>query len=139
MKTQMTRDLMTGNPVTITGNTSLTAASRLMKGKGIRHLPVVESGKVVGMVTWGDIRKASASDATTLSVYELTYLLDKLPVSSIMTRHPITIAPTSTITCAAQIMLENKIGGLPVIEQGKLVGILTESDIFRLLVTGDAA
>jgi acetoin utilization protein AcuB len=139
MEKQRVNDWMTSNPVTITKNTSLTAASRLMKGKDIRHLPVVESSKVVGMVTWGDIREISASDVAELAFYELPYLYENVQVSSIMTRHPITIAPTTTITCAARIMLDNKFGGLPVIEHGKLVGILTENDIFRMLVTGNAA
>jgi acetoin utilization protein AcuB len=139
MNPQLAKDWMTRNPVTITEDTSLTAASRLMKDNDIRRLPVVEHGKVVGIVTWGDIREASASDATTLSMFELGYLLNNLPVDRFMTRHPITVTPTTTIIRAAQLMLQHKIGGLPVVENGKLVGILTESDIFRMLVIANAA
>ena len=139
MGRQLVKDWMTHDLVTISKDTSLTVASHLMKAKDIRHVLVIERRKLVGIVTWGDIREASASDATSLSVFELAYLLDNLAVSKIMTRHPITVAPTATIADAAQIMLENKIGCLPVIEQGRPVGILTESDIFRMLVTSNAA
>jgi acetoin utilization protein AcuB len=139
MNPQLAKDWMTRSPVTITEDTSLTAASRLMQDNDIRRLPVVEHGKVVGIVTWGDIREASASDATSLTVFELGYLLKKLQVDRFMTRHPITVTPTTTISRAAQLMMEHKIGGLPVVENGKLVGILTESDIFRMLATANAA
>ena len=139
MNPQLAKDWMTRSPVAITEDTSLTAASRLMKDNDIRRLPVVEHGKVVGIVTWGDIREASASDATSLTVFELGYLLRKLQVDRFMTRHPITVTPTTTISRAAQLMMEHKIGGLPVVENGKLVGILTESDIFRMLATANAA
>jgi acetoin utilization protein AcuB len=139
MDPPLVKDWMTRNPITITADTSLTEASRLMQDNDFRRLPVVKNGQVVGIVTWGDIRGASASDATTLTIFELGYLLKKLQVERIMTRDPITITPTTTITRAAQLMLEYKIGGLPVVENGKLVGILTESDIFRMLVTPSAA
>ena len=139
MYPQLVKEWMTRNPITIAEDTSLTEASRLMKDNDIRRLPVVEHGKLVGIVTWGDIREASASDATSLTVFELGYLLEKLQVDRFMTRHPITVTPTTTISRAAQLMLEHKIGGLPVVENGQLVGILTESDIFRMLVTANAA
>lgn len=139
MHTQLVRDWMTPNPVTISKDTSLTDASRLMKVNHIRRLPVVEHNRVIGIVTWGDIREASASDATTLSVFELAYLLDEVPVIHVMTRNPITVTPTTSIDRAAQLMLEHKIGGLPVVEDEQIVGILTESDIFRMLITMNAA
>ena len=139
MGRQLVKDWMTHDLVTISKDTSLTVASHLMKAKDIRHVLVIERRKLVGVVTWGDIREASASDATSLSVFELAYLLDNLAVSKIMTRHPITVAPTATIADAAQLMLEKKIGCLPVIERGRPVVILTESDIFRMLVTSNAA
>ncbi len=139
MNSQLVKDWMTRNPVSITRDTSLPEASRLMTDNGIRHLSVVEHGKVVGIVTWGDIREASASDATSLTVFELAYLLKKLSVGKIMTPQPITVTPTTSISHAAQLMLEHKIGGLPVVEDEKLVGILTESDIFQMLITPNAA
>ncbi len=132
-KTQV-RDWMTPNPITIDPKTTLPEAHKLMKECHIRRLPVVDHGRVVGILTLGDVREASPSDASSLSIFELNYLLAKLNVESIMTRDPITIAPTATIREAAQLMLENKIGGVPVVEDEKLVGIITESDIFRVLV-----
>jgi CBS domain-containing protein len=100
---------------------------------------VVDGGKLVGIVTLGDVREAEPSDATSLSIFELHYLLARLRVSEFMTRDLITVTPLTTIDRAAQIMLEHKIGGLPVVERGMLIGIITESDIFRMLVKGKAA
>ncbi len=134
MKKNQVRDWMTPNPITIDPQTTLPEAHKLMKECHIRRLPVVEHGKVVGILTLGDIREASPSDATALSIFELNYLLAKLTVEKIMTRDPIVIAPVATIRETAQLMLEHKIGGLPVVENEKLVGIITESDIFRVLV-----
>jgi len=83
----------------------------------------------------GDIREASPSSAISLSIYELNYLLSRLTIDEIMTRDPISIEPDTSIDAAARLMLERKIGGLPVVEGGKVIGIITESDIFRLLVS----
>ena len=106
-----------------------------MTEKRIRRLPVVDHGKLVGIVTLGDVRSAEPSAASTLSVWEMNTLLAKLTVSEIMTRNPTTISQEATISTVAEIMLERKFSGLPVVdEQGKLAGIITESDIFRLVV-----
>ncbi len=134
MRKNQVRDWMTPNPIAIDPNTTLPEAHKLMKECHIRRLPVVDRGKVVGILTLGDVREASPSDASSLSIFELNYLLSKLTVENIMTRDPITIAPTATIREAAQLMLDHKIGGVPVVEGEKLVGIITESDIFRVLV-----
>ncbi len=136
MKNMLVKDWMTKKVITVAPETSLPDAHRLMKLNHIRRLPVVDKkGKLLGIVTIGDIREASPSDATTLSVWELHYLLSKLTVGKIMTPSPITIKPEASISEAAQLMLENKIGGLPVVDDdNKVVGIITESDIFRLLV-----
>ncbi len=136
MKNMMVKDWMTKRVITVAPETSLPDAHRLMKINHIRRLPVVDKkGRILGIVTLGDIREASPSDATTLSVWELHYLLSKLTVGKIMTPNPITVKPDSTIREAAQLMLEHKIGGLPVVDDDKkVVGIITESDIFRLLV-----
>ncbi|TAH50210.1 MAG: CBS domain-containing protein [Chloroflexota bacterium] len=133
MTKNLVRDWMTPNPITIVPKTTLPDAHKLMRDSKIRRLPVVERERLVGIVTLGDVREAEPSNATTLSIYELNYLLSKLTVDSIMTRDPLTIAPDATIRQAARLMLEHKIGGLPVTEQGHLVGIITESDIFRVL------
>jgi acetoin utilization protein AcuB len=134
MKKSLVRDWMTPGPITIDPQTTLPEAHKLMKECHIRRLPVIDHHKVVGILTLGDIREASPSDATALSIFELNYLLARLTVEKIMTRDPIVIAPTATMREAAQLMLERKIGGLPVVEEDKLVGIITESDIFRVLV-----
>ena len=135
VRRHLVKDWMTPDPVIIDPRTTLPEAGRLMKECNIRRLPVVENGRLVGIVTLGDIREASPSNATSLSIYELNYLLSRLTVGEIMTRDPISIAPDTSIEAAARLMLERKIGGLPVIEGDKVVGIITESDIFRLLVT----
>jgi CBS domain-containing protein len=133
MENKLVRDWMTPNPITIVPKTTLPDAHKLMKESKIRRLPVVDRGQLVGIVTLGDVREAQPSDATTLSIYELNYLLSKLTVDRIMTHEPLTITPDSTVHQAARLMLAHKIGGLPVMEQGRLVGIITESDIFRVL------
>ncbi len=134
MRKNLVRDWMTPKPIAIDPKTTLPEAHRLMRQSRIRRLPVVDHGKIVGILTLGDVREASPSDATSLSIFELNYLLAKLTVDKIMTPDPIVIPPTATIREAAQIMLEHKIGGLPVVEDEKLIGIITESDIFRVLV-----
>ena len=134
MKKLSVRDWMTPNPITIDPKTTIPEAHKLMKQSRIRRLPVVENGKVVGILTLGDIREASPSDATSLSIFELNYLLARLTVDRVMTRDPICIAANATIREAARLLLENKIGSLPVLDGDKLVGIITESDIFRVLV-----
>jgi len=136
MRKELVKDWMTAEVVTIYPNTTLPNAHRLMTVKKIRRLPVIKkSGKLIGIVTLGDIREAEPSKATSLSVWELNYLLAKLQVSKIMTRNPITISPNAEIGEAARIMLDNKVSGLPVVDdENKVIGIITESDIFRMVV-----
>lgn len=135
MNTQIVRNWMTPNPITITPQTTLPEARRLMDEHFVRRLPVVHRGKLVGIVTRGDIREAQASTATTLSVYELNYLLDNLPAKEFMAYEPISISVDATIAEAARRMQQHKIGALPVVEYGELVGIITESDLCRLLMS----
>ncbi len=139
MRTELVQDWMSSNPITVSPYIHLTEAYRLMKDHTIRRLPVVNNGQLVGIVTWGDVRRASASDVPSLGHFEAGYLLDKITVARIMTPNPITVTPQTSITEAAEIMLTHKIGGLPVIAEGKLIGVITGSDIFRLLTTGKAA
>ena len=134
MNTDPVRNWMTGRVMTITPQTTLPEAQRIMYECKLRRLPVLKEDKLVGMVTLGDIREAKPSDATTLSIYELNYLLDQLTAKDFMTPNPITIAPDATIAEAAQLMVVHKIGGLPVLENGKLVGIITDTDLCRLLM-----
>lgn len=131
----MVREWMTSPVITITPGTSMNAAYRLMKENNIRRLPVVKQDELVGIVTLGDIREARPSQATTLSIWEMSELLDKLAINEIMSQEVLTIRPDDTIIDAARLMLNRKISGLPVVDStGALVGILTESDIFRMVI-----
>jgi acetoin utilization protein AcuB len=116
-------------------STSVADAYNTMMQKGIRRLPVVESGRVLGIVTLGDLREARPSPATSLSIYELNYLLAKLTVGRVMTHSPYTVTPATPIQQAARIMLERKVSGLPVVDDDdRPIGIITETDIFRMLI-----
>jgi len=135
MKQELVSDWMTRDVITIAPETSLKEAHDIMNNKRIRRLPVVTHGKVLGIVTLGDIRGAEPSQASSLSVWEMNDLLAKLKVSEIMTHNPATIQQDANIGDAAKFMLENKFSGLPVVDEANhLVGIITESDIFRLVV-----
>jgi CBS domain-containing protein len=130
------KDWMTSPVITVPPNTPINAAHQLMQEKGVRRLVVADGTKLLGLVTKGDIREAKPSDATTLSIWELNYLLAQLTVDKVMTRKVLTVRPEDPISKAAQLMLENKVSGLPVVDhEERLVGILTESDIFRMLIT----
>jgi acetoin utilization protein AcuB len=139
MAEQLVKDWMTTSVVTISKNTTLPQARQIMLQHNIRHLPVVGDGELVGIVTWGDIRRESASNATSLTRWELNTILDALPVRRFMTASPLTVTPLTGVARAAQIMVEEKIGGLPVVDQGRLVGIITESDILRIVILGKTA
>ena len=129
------KDWMTTEVVSVAPDTPIAAAHQIMKNNGIRRLPVSEDGKLVGIITIGDVREASPSDATTLSIWELNYLWAQLTVERVMTTNLLTVTPSTPVLDAAELMLEQKVSGLPVVESdGTLVGILTESDIFRMLV-----
>jgi acetoin utilization protein AcuB len=131
------REKIQRNPATIGPEASFYEARNLIHEKGVRHLPVVDKNHVlVGIVTDRDIREAAPSDATLLSVQELNYLLGKLKVSSFMTPKDklVTITPDTLIEEAVQLMHDNKIGCLPVVEQGKLYGLFTETDALDHLV-----
>ncbi|MFN8497823.1 MAG: CBS domain-containing protein [Anaerolineae bacterium] len=133
--TPLVRDWMTKDVMTIDSKTTLPEAHRIMKDRKIRRLPVVDQhGRLVGIITRGDVREASPSDATSLSIYEVHYLLAQLTVDSIMTKDPVSVTPDTPIKDAARIMLEQKISGLPVVEGNRIVGIITESDIFEGLI-----
>ncbi len=126
------KDWMTREPITITDETSMIKAIHLMKQHRFRRLPVLHQGQLVGMVTDRDLKEASPSKATTLDVHELYYLLAELQVKEIMTREPLSVSQDDTVERAAQLMLEHTISGLPVVDAGgQLVGIITQSDVFR--------
>ncbi len=126
----LVKDYMKTDVLTVEEEDSFNSVVNLMKENRIRHVPVVRKGKVVGIVTESDIKKASASPATTLSVYELNYLLDRIRVKDIMTADVISAQPDMTLEDAAMTMREKRIGGLPVVDRkNNLVGIITLTDI----------
>jgi len=128
------KDMMTKNPITVNPDTLVLDAQRIMKQKNIRRLPVVEKGKLVGIVTKHDLLEVEPSPATPMSLYELNYFLSKMKVKEIMEKNPLTITPDTPFEDALRIGQEKKIGAFPVVDKGRLVGIATESDIVRFLI-----
>jgi len=127
-------DCMTADPVTISKDTPIFQALEIIKQRKIRHLPVTREGRLVGLVTERGLLKVSPSPATTLSVYELNYILAKVTVTEAMIKEPITVRPGLPIEEAALIMRDHKVGCLPVTEGDRLVGILTQTDMVEALV-----
>ncbi len=127
---------MTQDVITVEPETPIMEARDIMKQHMVRRLPVIKNGKLIGIVTQGDIQEAGPSGATSLSIWELNYLLARIKVEEVMTsaEELITVSPDETVEQAALLMRKNKVSGLPVIEGDKLVGIITESDIFDVLV-----
>jgi len=131
----MVGERMTRNPVTISENASIDDGLHLMRERRVRRLPVLDdAGRMVGIVSDKDLLHAAPSPATSLSVYELHYLLSKLTIKKVMSSPVITVNPNTPLEEAARIMADNKIGGLPVTQDGALVGIITETDIFKILL-----
>ncbi len=126
---------MTKDVISVDVNDSMQDAARLIRKHKIKRLPVMENGKLVGIVTDRDLKRASASDVTTLEIHELLFLISEIKISDIMTKDPITIPLDYTIDEAAQILLEHKLSGAPVVDdEGQVAGIITQTDIFRVLV-----
>ena len=130
-------DWMSTEVATVTEDVSMIKAGRIMREKKIRRLPVVDKdGRLLGIVSERDLKAASPSSATSLDMYEMTYLLSELKVKGIMTREPMYIRTTDTVERAALIMRDRKFGSLPVVDEAeKVVGIITDTDIFRLFVS----
>ncbi len=126
---------MTKNPVTISPDVSVPDAQALMRREKIHRLPVLDkAGKLLGIVTSSDLIHASASSATSLDIYELNYLISKLKVETVMTKKPLSVSEDLPIEEAARIMADNNISGLPVLRGEVLIGIITESDLFKLFI-----
>ncbi|WP_322487426.1 CBS and ACT domain-containing protein [Chloroflexus sp.] len=125
---------MSHPPITVTPETSIHDAMHLMRTEHIRRAPVVSHGHLVGIVSLKDLVNASPSPATTLSVWELNYLLSKLTVDRVMTRDVYTVSVDTPIEEAARIMADRRVGGLPVMRGNELVGIITETDLFKIFL-----
>ena len=129
------KEFMTPEPITITPDTAVPAALRLMGEKKIRRLPVVDNhGKLVGIVSDKDLLHASPSPATSLAIWEITDLMSRLKVEKVMTRNVITVPEDTPLEEAALIMADKRIGSLLIMRDKKLMGIITESDLFRVLL-----
>ena len=125
-------DRMSKPVITVRQDTNVEEALRLMHSENIRRLPVVDkAGNMVGIVSELDLLKVSPSPATSLSVYEIPYLLAKIKMKGVMTKDVVSVTEDTTLEEAARVMADNKIGGLPVLRDKKVVGIVTETDLFK--------
>ena len=126
---------MTRNPVTATPDMSIAEASALMKQEKVHRLPVLDKDKkLVGIITEKDILYASPSPASSLSIHEMAYLLSKLTVKKLMSKNVVTISKDTTVEEAARMMVDQDLSSLPVLEGDKLIGIVTKSDMFKILL-----
>ena len=122
--------------ITVDADDSMMDASKILKEHSIRMLPVLERGKLVGIVTDRDLKRASPSDATSLEVHELLYILANMKIKEIMSRNPITVPFDYTVEEAAEVMLKHKISGMPVVDhEGMVVGTITQTDLLRVLIS----
>lgn len=131
----LVKNWMSTNVIKVDADASMQEAYKLLKEHNIRMLPVIRKGRLVGVVTDRDLKRASASDATSLDIHELLYLISRIKVNSIMSRNPITVLPEHTVEETAQILMQNKISGAPVVDsEGRIAGVITQTDLFRLLI-----
>ncbi len=128
------RDFMRTNVIAVPSNTSIYDALKIMKENNIKRMPIVDGGKLVGIVTRRGLKEATPSKATTLSIYELNYLLSKMTVKDVMHKKVITIPSDFSFEAAAYTMHKYQIGGLPVVDGKKLVGFITSNDLFNVMV-----
>lgn len=127
-------DIMTANPVTVTPRNAIRTAVNLMRESGCRRLPVVDRGRLVGIITDRDLRRAANSPFVVREQWYDNFILDHIEVGSCMTPNPITVEPGMLIAEAARVMRNHKIGGLPVIADGQLVGIVTDTDLLDFMI-----
>lgn len=132
------RHWMTPDPVTINGDNSLSVAYNLMRLNHLRHLPVIDDDEeLIGIITWGDVREAKPKAIVAdeeRSAWEEHFLAATQDVRNFMTPTPYHVAPDASVRRAAMMMMEHKIGGLPVVEDGRVIGIVTETDLFRFII-----
>jgi len=127
-------DIMTPNPVTVTPRNAIRTAVNLMREVGCRRLPVVDRGRLVGIITDRDLRRAANSPFVVREQWYDNFILDHIEVASCMTPNPLTIHPGAPICEAARLMRDHKVGGPPVVADGQLVGIITETDLLNFLI-----
>ncbi len=130
----MVKTRMTPNPITATPEMGILDALMLMQEHKVRRLPVLDKGKLVGIVVESQLLRIAPSPATTLSVFEMNYLLAKMRIKDVMTPNPVTVTPDTLIEEAAVLMRENVVSGLPVLDGNKLIGIITETNIFDAFI-----
>jgi acetoin utilization protein AcuB len=127
---------MNPNVITVDADDSMLDATKLLKEHNIRHLPVLEKGKLVGVITDRDLKRAAPSDATALEAHELLYLIANIKVREIMTKNPITVPYNYTIEEAADLLLQARISGMPVVgKDGDVIGTITQTDLFKVLIS----
>jgi len=134
---KLVEDWMNSDVITVSGSSTLPDAYWLMLENDVRRLPVVDDGVLVGIVTLDDLRRMDPIKFAGFDIIRISNMLDKLPIRQLMTKNPKTIAPAESLVKAAQMMLRNKISTLPVLDGDELVGIITESDIFRAFVESE--
>jgi acetoin utilization protein AcuB len=127
-------DIMTANPITVTPRNAIRTAINLMREGGFRRLPVVDRSKLVGIITDRDLRRAANSPYVVREKWYDNFVLDHIEVGTCMTVDPVTISPDATVAEAARLLRDHKIGGLPVVTEGQLVGIITETDMLNFLI-----
>ena len=126
------KEVMRTNVICASSDTKATEVKNMMTGNNVSKLPVVDNGELVGIVTKNDLLKAEPSSATTLDMFEISYLLSKLTVKKIMNTKVISVGPNEVVEEAARIMVDNKISCLPVVDGDALIGIITKSDLFHM-------
>ncbi|MCR4405812.1 MAG: CBS domain-containing protein [Anaerolineae bacterium] len=134
LKSYLVAEVMTPHPIVVESEAPLAEVERLMEEHRIRRLPVLENGRLVGIISKGDLREARMAELASRHPYEPVTESSWLTAAEAMTTPVITVTPQTPLVEAVQLMLEHKIGGLPVLESGQLVGILTDTDVIRLLV-----
>jgi len=131
----LVKNRMSRHPITVTADVHVDEALKMMRDNKVRRLPVIDKdGQLMGIVSEMDLLYASPSPATSLSVYEIHYLMARITVQDVMTKEVISIEEDTPLEEAARIMVDNKIGGLPVVRNGTLVGIITETDLFKIFL-----
>ncbi len=132
----LVKEWMAKDPIVIDENTSIMKATQIMKEHGIRRIPVVRDGRLIGIISDRDIKEAAPSKATSLDVHELYYLLSEIKVKDIMTPDPITLKENDSVEKAAVIMLENRISGIPIVDDNyHVIGVITQTDVFKVMIS----